>query len=68
MAEEQKQETYAQAVERLENILKKMQSPDCDIDMLSNYTAEALKLLKYCKQKLTQTDEEVKKTLQELAG
>lgn len=68
MAEEIKLESYSKAVERLEAILRNMQSPECDIDKLSDYTAEALKLLKFCKEKLTRTDEEVKRTLEELAG
>lgn len=59
-------ESYNQAIQELESILNKMQSPDCDIDKLSEYTARALKLLKYCKEKLTKTDEEVKKTLEAL--
>lgn len=59
-------ETYNQAVTELEQILQKMQSPDCDIDKLSEYTARALKLLKFCKEKLTKTDEELKRTLEEL--
>lgn len=62
-----KVESYNEAVEELEAILRKMQSPDCDIDKLSDYTARALKLLKYCKEKLTKTDEAVRKTLEELA-
>lgn len=62
----EKIETYNDAIKALEAILAKMQSPDCDIDKLSEYTAEALKLLKFCKEKLTKTDEAVKKTLEEL--
>lgn len=58
--------TYNKAVEQLEAILAKMQSPDCDIDKLSEYTAGALKLLKYCKDKLTKADTELQKTLAEL--
>lgn len=59
--------TYKDAVAELEAILRKMQSPDCDIDKLSEYTARALNLLKFCKEKLMKTDEEVKRTLEELS-
>lgn len=59
--------TYKEAVAELENILRQMQSPDCDIDKLSVYTSRALTLLKFCKEKLMKTDEEVKKTLQEFS-
>lgn len=60
-------ENYNSAVVELEQILQKMQSPDCDIDKLSEYTARALQLLKFCKEKLTKTDEELKKTLEALS-
>ena len=43
-----------------------MQSDDCDIDKLSAYTRRALELLRLCKEKLTTTDEEIKKCLEEL--
>ncbi len=46
--------------------MAKMQSDNCDIDSLSGYTTRAMELLKYCKQKLFTTDEEVKKCLESL--
>ena len=58
--------SYASSMNELEEILQKIQSPDCDIDKLSAYTSRALQLLKYCKEKLTKTDEEIKKSLEEL--
>lgn len=58
--------SYSEATKRLEEILQKMQSPDCDIDRLSDYTSEALALLKHCKERLTKTDEEVRRCLAEL--
>ena len=60
--------TYNQAVQKLDELVKKMQSPECDIDQLSAYTTEALQLLKYCKDKLTKTDEQVKKALADING
>ena len=59
--------TYTQAVNELEEIVKKMQSPECSIDNLSQYTARSLQLLKVCKAKLTATDEELKKVLDEMS-
>ena len=59
--------TYTQAVNELEEIVKKMQSPECSIDNLSQYTARSLQLLKVCKAKLTATDEERKKVLNEMS-
>ncbi len=58
--------TYSRALQELEGIVTKMQSPDCDIDSLSTYTARALSLLKFCKAKLTRTDEEIRRCLEEL--
>lgn len=63
MENEKEIASYKEAVTELEGILRQMQSPDCDIDKLSGYTARALKLLAYCKEKLMKTDEEVKKAL-----
>ena len=59
--------TYTQAITELEEIVKKMQSPECSIDNLSQYTARSLELLKVCKAKLTATDEELKKVLNEMS-
>ena len=59
--------TYTQAITELEEIVKKMQSPECSIDNLSQYTARSLELLKVCKAKLTATDEELKKVLAEMS-
>ena len=61
------EQTYAASMKELEEILQKIQSPDCDIDKLSAYTSRALELLKFCKEKLTKTDEEIKKSLEELS-
>jgi len=59
--------TYTQAITELEEIVRKMQSPECSIDNLSEYTARSLQLLKVCKTKLTETDVELKKVLDEMS-
>ena len=38
-----------------------MQSNECSIDNLSELTTRSLELLQFCKDKLTKTDEELKK-------
>lgn len=58
--------TYNQAVRELESIVQKMESDSCDIDQLSNYTTRALQLLKFCKERLFKTSEEVERCLEEL--
>lgn len=59
---------YSEALKELEEILSKMESDQCDIDSLSQYTVRALELLKFCKERLLKTDEEVKKCLEELSS
>ena len=59
--------TYAKAVAEREGIVAKMQADSCDIDSLASYTSRALDLLKYCKEKLLKTDNEVKKCLEALS-
>lgn len=58
--------TYSAAITELESIVKLMQSPDCDIDNLSKYAARSIELLKFCRERLTSTDEELKKCLEQL--
>lgn len=55
--------TYAQSVSELENILKMMQSDNCDIDHLAAYTRRATELLKTCRSRLTTTEEELRDIL-----
>ena len=58
--------TYTKAMQELEAIVAKMQSDNCDIDALSDYTKRAAELIKYCRGKLLSTDEEVKKCIESL--
>ena len=66
MEEENKTIPYSAAVKELEEIVQKMQSPDCSIDNLSKYTARSAELLKICKAKLTETDAEVQKIIKQI--
>lgn len=59
--------TYAEAIKALEEIVSKMQSPECDIDHLAEYTSRALALMQHCKEKLTKTEEDVKKALEAIS-
>lgn len=59
--------SYAEAVKELEEIVARMQSDNCDIDKLSAYTRRAIELLRLCRERLTATDEEIKKCLEELS-
>lgn len=56
--------SYTKAMQELEAIISKMQSDNCDIDSLAAYTKQASELIKYCREKLFTTDEEVKKCIE----
>lgn len=64
--EDHKDMKYSQAMAELETIVAKMESNQCDIDNLSQYTTRALELLKFCKERLFKVDEEVAKCLEAL--
>ena len=55
---------YEEAASQLEEIVKKMESGELDIDMMSTELKNAQQLIKLCKDKLTKTDEEIKKILE----
>ena len=61
-----KEMTYTQVVAELEEILRMMQSENCDIDQLTAYTRRATELLKDCRSRLTATDEELRSILADL--
>ena len=57
-----KKETYSQAMERLEKIVRQIDNNELDIDTLSE---EANEIIAFCTEKLTKADREVEKLLQE---
>lgn len=54
---------YEEAVRQLEEIVDKMENNEPDIDTLSAQLKKAQQLVKLCQDKLTKTDEEIKKLL-----
>lgn len=60
---EDPQVKYEDAVRELEQIVHQMENNEFDIDQLSEKLKRAQMLIKLCKDKLTQTDEEIKKIL-----
>lgn len=58
-----KEMTYEEAMKRLEEIVKKIESGEMDIDLLAQHLKEAKNLVDFCKDKLTNVEEEVKKCL-----
>ena len=55
---------YEAAVRQLEDIVSKLENNELDIDELSTELKKAQQLVKLCKDKLTKTDEEIKKILE----
>ena len=64
--EENKEMTYTEAVTELEQIVQKMQDPQCSIDNLSEYTRRSKQLLDICRKKLTAADEQLKQILADI--
>jgi len=56
---------YEEALKRLEKIVSQMENDELDIDTLSEQLKEAQQLIKQCRDRLTKTDEEIKKLLNE---
>ena len=54
---------YEEAVQQLENIVQKLENGELNIDELSNELKKAQKLISLCRQRLTKTDEETQKIL-----
>lgn len=61
----EKELKYEQAYAELQAIVRKMENDELDIDQMSEQLKRAQLLIKLCKDKLTKTDEEIKKILAE---
>lgn len=55
-----KKMTYAEAMNRLEEIVGKVQDGRIDIDELAGLLKEAQELINFCREKLYKVDEEIK--------
>lgn len=58
-----KEQKYETAMKQLEEIVRKMESGELDIDSLSKELKTAQGLIKLCKDKLTKTEEEINKIM-----
>lgn len=54
---------YEEAVHELEQIVRRMENNELDIDTLGEQLKRAQELIEICKAKLTKTDSEIKKIL-----
>ena len=58
--------SYTEAIKQVEKILEKIENEELDVDELSANVKKAADLLKICKAKLHDTEEEVQKILDEM--
>ncbi|HPX99589.1 MAG TPA: exodeoxyribonuclease VII small subunit [Bacteroidaceae bacterium] len=55
---------YEEAMKRLEEIVSKIEENKLDIDQIGDSLKEARELIKFCKDRLYKTNEEIKKILE----
>ena len=55
---------YEEAMKRLEEIVSEIEDGELDMDRIGDSLKEARELIKFCKDKLFKTDEEIKKILE----
>jgi exodeoxyribonuclease VII small subunit len=58
--------TYTQAMQRLETILAELEEGTATVDTLSELVKEAADLVKFCREKLRNTEDEVQKAFEGL--
>lgn len=58
--------TYTAAKAEIEKIVALIESDELDVDQLTKHVKRASELVVFCKQKLTETDEELQKVLDQL--
>lgn len=57
---------YTTAKSELEAIVRELESGKMDVDVITQKVKRASELIRYCKEKLTTTDEELQKILDEI--
>ncbi len=59
--------TYTEASAELERIVREIENAEISVDELSEKVKRAATLIQFCHQKLTQTEEDVQKVLDEIS-
>lgn len=65
---QKKQQTYREAISEIEEILTSIENDELEVDDLVDKVKKVTELLKFCKDKLYKTQEEVEKALKEMEG
>jgi exodeoxyribonuclease VII small subunit len=58
--------TYQEAFSELETILNKLENNELDMDLLTVQVKRASELIKFCKGKLFETEEEIEKIIDDI--
>lgn len=58
-----KEQTYGEAMKELQEIMQAVENEELDVDVLMEKVKKAAQLIKFCKEKLTKTNEEIQKVL-----
>ena len=64
----EKKMTYTEAIQELEQIVEEIEEGTVSVDELSDKVKRAAHLLRICKEKLSSTEDDVKKILDEIEG
>jgi exodeoxyribonuclease VII small subunit len=67
MPRKTKEPTFAEARERLDTILEELERDSADVDMLAARIREASELIRFCRERLATTRQEVQKVVAELS-
>ena len=59
--------TYSQAKQELEENVSAIESGELDVDALTEKVKRASELIAFCKEKLTKTDKELQKILEDIS-
>jgi exodeoxyribonuclease VII small subunit len=61
-----KEQTYGEAMHELQEIMNRIENEELDVDVLMDEVKKATKLIKFCKDKLYKTNEEIQKILDQI--
>lgn len=56
---------YTESIEQIEQILAQFRNEEMDVDQLTTELKRATELIKQCRERLTQVEEEVKQLIEE---
>lgn len=63
-----KEGSYAKSFEELQDIVQEIENGEISVDILSEKVKRAAELIKVCRKKLSETEEDVARILKDLSG